>query len=106
MPDSVQYRAVMITVFGVLILVFLGLWWISSGEHIIKSLTENHNILLAAANVRDLQTFLVQDVAASPGAASHPYWYIHHPNLFAKSIALASSYLGLGLEAQDRKSVV
>lgn len=96
----VNYRTWIGALFGALTIIFFVLWWASSGQYVIKSLTENYNILLAAANVHDLRTFLVQDVAASSDPAAHPYWYIHHPNLFAKSLALVLTHLGLNLEAQ------
>jgi hypothetical protein len=76
------------------------LWAVGERTYFVKPLTESHNIVLAAANVRDWVTFLVQDVAASSEPAAHPFWYIHHPNLPAKSISLALGGLGFGLEGQ------
>ncbi len=76
------------------------LWTSASGTYFVKSITESHNIILVAENVRDWVTFLVQDVAASPDASAHPYWYIHHPNLFAKIISMLAGEARLGLEGQ------
>src|SRR5262245_9839553 len=76
------------------------LWAIGERTYFVKPLTESHNIVLAAANVRDWLTFLVQDVAASSEQAAHPFWYIHHPNLPAKAISLVLGSLGFGLEGQ------
>jgi hypothetical protein len=76
------------------------LWVIGERTYFVRSLTESHNILLAAANVSDWLTFLVQDVAASSDQAAHPFWYIHHPNLPAKAISLVLGGLGFGLEGQ------
>lgn len=87
-------------VFATLAILLLGLWWASGGQFIIKALNENYNIILAAANIHDWRTFLVQDVAASSDPAAHPYWYIHHPNIFAKTLSLIYLRLGLGLETQ------
>lgn len=76
------------------------LWVKAGGTYFVKSLTESHNIVLAAANVRDVVTFLVQDLAASPDPGAHPFWYTHHPNLIAKTYSLVMGRLGLGLEGQ------
>lgn len=78
----------------------MALWASAGGTYFVKSLTETHNIVLVAENVRDLLTFLVQDVAASPEPEAHPFWYIHHPNLLAKIFSLVMGRLGLGLEGQ------
>jgi hypothetical protein len=83
-----------------LAVVTAALWVFGERTYFVKPLTESHNILLAAANVSDWLTFLVQDVAASPDQAAHPFWYIHHPNLPAKAISLVLGRLGLGLEGQ------
>jgi hypothetical protein len=83
-----------------LAVVSAALWVLGERTYFVKPLTESHNILLAAANVSDWLTFLVQDVAASSEQAGHPFWYIHHPNLPAKAISLALGKLGLGLEGQ------
>jgi hypothetical protein len=81
--------------------VFSAALWISADHtYFVKSITESHNIILVATNVRDLVTFLVQDVAASPDPGAHPYWYIHHPNLFAKILSMALGSVGLGLGGQ------
>ena len=71
-----------------LAVVSAALWAVGERTYFVKPLTESHNILLAAANVGDWLTFLVQDVAASSDQAAHPFWYIHHPNLPAKAISL------------------
>ena len=84
----------------VLAIIVAALWMLGDRTYFVKSLTESHNIILTAANVHDLLTFVVQDVAASPDPAAHPFWYIHHPNLLAKTISLALSQFGLGLEGQ------
>lgn len=76
------------------------LWVIGEGTYFVKAMTESHNVILAAANVRDLLTFLIQDVSASPEAAAHPYWYIHHPNLFAKILSLSLGGINLVLKGQ------
>jgi hypothetical protein len=76
------------------------LWFAGSGTFFVKKATESHNILLVAANVRDLLSYLVQDVATSPDPAAHPFWYIHHPNLLAKTFSLLFTRLGFGLEGQ------
>src|SRR5215468_4615466 len=76
------------------------LWAIGERTYFVKPMTESHNILLAAANVSDWLTFLVQDMAASSEPAGHPFWYIHHPNLPAKLISLGLGRLGFGLEGQ------
>ena len=73
------------------------LWIAADHTYFVKSITESPNIILVATNVRDLVTFLVQDVAASPDPGAHPYWYIHHPNLFAKTLSMALGAVGLGL---------
>jgi len=83
-----------------LAVVCAALWAIGERTYFVKPLTESHNILLAAANVSDWVTFLVQDVAASSEQAAHPFWYIHHPNLPAKVISLVLGRLGFGLEGQ------
>ncbi len=81
--------------------VFSAALWISADHtYFVKSITESHNIILVATNVRDVVTFLVQDVAASPDPGAHPYWYIHHPNLFAKTLSMAMGAVGLGLGGQ------
>jgi len=83
-----------------LAIVCAALWAVGERTYFVKPLTESHNILLAAANVSDWLTFLVQDVAASSDQAAHPFWYIHHPNLPAKAISLVLGSLGFGLEGQ------
>ncbi len=80
--------------------VFAVLWLAGDGTYFTKAITESHNIILAAANVHDPLTLLVQDVAAAPDPGAHPYWYIHHPNLFAKILSLALGGIGLGLSGQ------
>lgn len=81
-------------------LLCVALWIKAGGTYFVKSLTESHNIVLAAANVRDIVTFLVQDLAASPDPEAHPFWYTNHPNLIAKSYSLVMGRLGLDLEGQ------
>jgi hypothetical protein len=83
-----------------LAVVCAALWAFGERTYFVKPMTESHNIVLAAANVRDWLTFLVQDVAASSEQAAHPFWYIHHPNLPAKAISLVLGSLGFGLEGQ------
>ncbi len=83
-----------------LALVFAALWLYGQASYFTKAITESHNIILAAANVHDMASFLVQDVAASPEPSAHPYWYIHHPNLLAKALSLVLGKLGLGLGGQ------
>lgn len=100
MPNWWTDRAWNTIIFATLAAILLVLWWVSGGQFIVKGLTENYNILLAAANVHDWRTFLVQDVAATSDPAGHPYWYIHHPNLFAKTLSLIELRLGFGLETQ------
>ncbi len=85
---------------AILAVVFAALWLYGDDSYFTKAITESHNIILAAANVHDTLTFLVQDVAASPDPSAHPYWYIHHPNLFAKALSLCLGGLGLGLGGQ------
>jgi hypothetical protein len=81
--------------------VFSAALWISADHtYFVKSITESHNIILVATNVRDVVTFLVQDVAASPAPGAHPYWYIHHPNLLAKTLSMVMGAVGLGLGGQ------
>jgi len=77
-----------------------GLWATASGTYFVKPMTESHNIVLAAYNVRDFLSFVLQDMAPSPDPAAHPYWYIHHPNLFAKAISFFWLQVGVGLEGQ------
>ena len=83
-----------------LAIICAALWLLGGRTYFVKSLTESHNMILTAANIRDVLTFLVQDVAASPDPAAHPYWYVHHPNLFAKTISFGLGRLGFGLEGQ------
>jgi hypothetical protein len=99
-PDGGILTLFMRLTFALLALIIATLWGLADRTYFVKSLTESHNIILTAANVRDLLTFLVQDVAASPDPAAHPFWYIHNPNLPAKAISLALSQFGLGLEGQ------
>lgn len=87
------------SVLGLLAVLCVVLWWSASGTYFVKSITESHNIILVAENARDWVSFIVQDVAASPDASAHPYWYIHHPNLFAKLISMLLG-TSLGLEVQ------
>ena len=94
------YRAWTRAILLALAITCAGLWTAGGGTYFVKAITESHNILLAAANVADAQSLLVQDVAASPEKIAHPYWYIHHPNLFAKMLSLALGSIDLGLSGQ------
>lgn len=85
---------------GLLAITCAALWLLGGRTYFVKPLTESHNILLAAANIRDLLTVLVQDLATSPDPVAHPFWYIHHPNLPAKLISFGLGRFGLGLEGQ------
>ncbi len=85
---------------GLFLVLSGGLWLAASRSYFVKPMTESHNILLAAYNVRDFLSFVIQDVAPSPDPLAHPYWYIHHPNLLAKCISLLWLRLGVGLEGQ------
>lgn len=76
------------------------LWLVGDGTYFVKRMTESHNIILVAANAHDPLSFILQDVAASPDPAAHPYWYIHHPNLPAKIVSLVLGAFGLGLRGQ------
>lgn len=82
------------------------LWVVGDGTYFVKRMTESHNILLVAANVHDPLSFILQDVAASPDPAAHPFWYIHHPNLLAKIVSLILGAFGLGLEGQTAAMLV
>jgi hypothetical protein len=83
-----------------LAIICAALWVLGERTYFVKSLSESHAIILAAANIRDALTFLVQDLAASPDPVAHPFWYIHHPNLLAKTISFGLGRLGFGLEGQ------
>jgi hypothetical protein len=85
---------------GSLAIICAALWLLGGRTYFVKSVTESHNMILAAVNIRDLLTFVVQDVAASPDPAAHPFWYIHHPNLVAKTISYGLGRLGFGLQGQ------
>ena len=83
-----------------LAIIFAALWAVGGRSYFVKPLTESHNIILAAAKIRDWLTHIVQELAASPDTVAHHFWYIHHPNLFAKLISFGLDRLGLGLEGQ------
>ncbi len=47
-----------------LAIICAALWAFGGRTYFVKSVTESHNMILTAANIRDVLTFLVQDVAA------------------------------------------
>jgi hypothetical protein len=77
---------------------FVYLWRRAEGFFSMVDIGESHSIYATAWNIRDWVTLFLQDVATGPDAAAHPYWYIHHPNLFSRLFAFFGILLGAKLE--------
>ena len=72
----------------------LNIWWnIGEGFYLIKGSGESFPLYLSAYNIKDWQSFFLQDISTS----STPLWYIHHPNLPAKLISYGLQGLGVNL---------
>jgi hypothetical protein len=74
------------------------LWRRAGGFFGVRDTGESASIYLAAYNVRDLVSFVLQEHAATSDPAALGYFYIHHPNFISRALAMPGIAAGMSLE--------
>lgn len=74
-------------------------WVAANGFIFTRDFGESFSVYLAAFNVRDFTTFMLQDLSTDPDPGGHPFLYTHQPSFVARLSSLVLQRLGFGIPA-------
>ena len=78
--------------------VLAALWFRAGGFFGVRETGESASIFLSSHQVRGLESFFLQEVAATSDPAAQGFFYIHHPNFISRLFTMAGIALGLSQE--------